>query len=257
MEVSLARLTSIRKERNNVLPKLIAHRGWSSLFPENTVPAFTAATAAGAHEVELDVRVTADGVPVVIHDRTVNRTTDGTGAVDSLTYAQMARFSVTDNYQMYPRLSVPKLDDVLKVIATNTTLNLHIYETGEGAVMKVVRKHLEALLHNGSYLAVNQALAPHIPAAVSEMDVCLLKGDLQPLHQVNLASELGCKRVQFVHTSYTQESVAAARSLGLITNLFFADTLKVAHQAIDWGVDYLLTNRPGELQLELEAAGRN
>lgn len=60
---------------------VIGHRGASGEHPENTLPAFEAAVAQGADAVELDVRVSADGVPVVIHDPTVDRTTNGTGAV--------------------------------------------------------------------------------------------------------------------------------------------------------------------------------
>jgi glycerophosphoryl diester phosphodiesterase len=59
----------------------VAHRGHSAVAPENTLPALVGAARAGATLVEFDVRVTADGVPVVIHDRTVNRTTTGTGRV--------------------------------------------------------------------------------------------------------------------------------------------------------------------------------
>ena len=59
----------------------VAHRGYSAIAPENTLPALAAAVLSGATYVEFDVRTTADGVPVVIHDRTVDRTTDGSGHV--------------------------------------------------------------------------------------------------------------------------------------------------------------------------------
>ena len=67
----------------------VAHRGYSAVAPENTLPALVAAVLAGATFVEFDVRTTADGVPVVIHDRTVDRTTDGAGPVDELTLAEV------------------------------------------------------------------------------------------------------------------------------------------------------------------------
>ena len=68
----------------------VAHRGYSAVAPENTLPALAAGVLAGATFIEFDVRTSADGVPVVIHDRTVDRTTDGTGPVWELTAEQLA-----------------------------------------------------------------------------------------------------------------------------------------------------------------------
>ena len=68
---------------------VIAHRGSSSEAPENTLRAFEAAVGRGADAIELDVRLTADGAPVVIHDATLDRTTDRTGPVAALTLAEL------------------------------------------------------------------------------------------------------------------------------------------------------------------------
>lgn len=69
--------------------ELVAHRGYSAIAPENTLSAFTAAIAGGAKAVEFDVRLSADRVPVLIHDPTVERTTDGTGNVSDLSLEQL------------------------------------------------------------------------------------------------------------------------------------------------------------------------
>ena len=69
----------------------IAHRGASGTFPENTLSAFRAAIDAGADMCELDVQLTRDGAVVVIHDETVDRTTDGTGEVAALTLEEIQR----------------------------------------------------------------------------------------------------------------------------------------------------------------------
>jgi glycerophosphoryl diester phosphodiesterase len=68
---------------------IAAHRGDRATAPENTVPAFEAAVVSGSGFVEVDVQLTADGFPVIIHDRTVDRTTTGTGAVADLTLAEI------------------------------------------------------------------------------------------------------------------------------------------------------------------------
>ncbi len=101
---------------------VIAHRGASAEAPENTLPAFEAAVRAGAEAFELDVRVTADGAPVVIHDDTLDRTTDRDGPVRSLTLADLravdagASFTI-DGGKTHPHrgqgIQIPTLGEVL------------------------------------------------------------------------------------------------------------------------------------------------
>ena len=66
-----------------------AHRGWSEKYPENTILAFEKALELGVDQIELDIRITKDDQLVVIHDATVDRTTNGTGAVNSFTLAEL------------------------------------------------------------------------------------------------------------------------------------------------------------------------
>lgn len=72
-------------------PRVIAHRGASGLEPEHTLRAYERAIDIGADGVECDVRLTRDGVPVCIHDRTVNRTSNGSGVVSTMTFADLHR----------------------------------------------------------------------------------------------------------------------------------------------------------------------
>ncbi|MDA3949833.1 MAG: glycerophosphodiester phosphodiesterase [Spirochaeta sp.] len=103
-------------------PLVIAHRGGAALMPENTLVSFANGYALGADILEMDVHATADGVPVVIHDATVDRTTDGSGAVDSFTVAELRRldaayrFSPADDPDTFPLrgagIVVPTLREV-------------------------------------------------------------------------------------------------------------------------------------------------
>jgi glycerophosphoryl diester phosphodiesterase len=96
----------------------VAHRGYSSVAPENTLPALVAAGPAGATLVEFDVRTTADGVPVVIHDRTVDRTTNGAGAVWELTAGEIRALDAGSWFSpAYGAVRVPLLTEVLDVLA--------------------------------------------------------------------------------------------------------------------------------------------
>jgi len=95
----------------------VAHRGYSAIAPENTLPALAAAVLAGATFVEFDVRTTVDGVPVVIHDRTVDRTTDGSGWVWELTLDEVAALDAGSWFSpAYAGLRVPRLSEVLDLL---------------------------------------------------------------------------------------------------------------------------------------------
>src|SRR5918992_2292030 len=93
---------------------VVAHRGASVEEPENTIAAFEAAIDAGADAVEFDVRMTADGHPVVMHDPDVSRTTDGTGLVCEVTLEELRR------------LGVPTLEDALGCLSGRAAADIEI-----------------------------------------------------------------------------------------------------------------------------------
>ena len=105
------------------------HRGDSANCPENTVAAFRAAIEAGADMIETDVRLTRDGVPVLIHDRTVDRTTDGKGYVKDMTFAELRALNA--GTKDVPQ-QIPTLEELLELLAaTDVTLNLEVKEYHE------------------------------------------------------------------------------------------------------------------------------
>jgi glycerophosphoryl diester phosphodiesterase len=106
--------------------QVIAHRGGRGLGPENTLAAFRRSMAAGADVLEMDVRTTADGHLVVLHDATVDRTTDGSGAVNEMTLAQLKTLDAgyrwtADQGRSFPfrgrGITVPSLSEVLAAFA--------------------------------------------------------------------------------------------------------------------------------------------
>lgn len=72
--------------------KAVAHRGYSTIAPENTLPAYKLAKEMGFFYVECDVRLTSDGIPVLLHDASINRTSNGTGNIASLTWSQVQTY---------------------------------------------------------------------------------------------------------------------------------------------------------------------
>ena len=118
-------------------PLVMAHRGGKGLWPENTLYAFEQAVALGADVLEMDIHSTADGVLVVMHDRTVDRTTDGTGPIHELTLAQLKALDAgyhwtADEGQTYPYrgqgVTVPTVEEVFAAFP-NTPLNIEIKQT--------------------------------------------------------------------------------------------------------------------------------
>ena len=110
----------------NVRMWVTCHRGDSYNHKENTLPAFAAALASGADMMETDVRLSADGVLVLMHDEAVDRTTDGTGLVKEMTFAQLRALNAGEKLE--PAV-IPTLEELLELLApTGMLLNLEVKE---------------------------------------------------------------------------------------------------------------------------------
>ncbi len=110
------------------IPLILGHRGASAYAPENTLAAFRRALAeGGADGFELDVTLSADGVPVVIHDDTVDRTTDGVGAVARLTLAQLRSLDAGKWFGLsFERERIPTLDEVFATVGPRAIINVEL-----------------------------------------------------------------------------------------------------------------------------------
>ena len=104
-----------------------AHRGWRSQYPENTIPAFKAALELGVDQIEFDVRMTRDGELVIIHDATVDRTTNGTGAVKDKTFAEIRTLDAGSHKgEQFAGTVIPTLREFLELIKDHPTLTLDL-----------------------------------------------------------------------------------------------------------------------------------
>lgn len=108
-------------------PQIFAHRGARRVAPENTLPAFAAALAMGADGIELDVHRTVDGRLVVMHDFSVDKTTDGQGMIAQMTYAEIARLDAGSHFApAFAGTSVPTLAQVLELVGNRCRINIEI-----------------------------------------------------------------------------------------------------------------------------------
>jgi glycerophosphoryl diester phosphodiesterase len=157
---------------------VIAHRGASRDAPENSLAAFRLAAEMGADAVELDARLSADGAVVVLHDQTLDRTTNGTGSVSDRSLAELKTLDAGAKFD--PRFAgqrIPSLDEVFETIGGRLLINLELknYERvfdrlAEG-VIRIVRRHAlerRVLLSSFNPFALRTArrLAPDVPRAL-------------------------------------------------------------------------------------------
>ena len=240
----------VRALGNSAFPKLCAHRGLSHACPENTLPAFAAALSLGVHEIELDLWLSRDGVPVVCHDPRVDRTTDGGGIVTEMDWADIRRLDAGVGLgECWRGVHVPRLEEVIELVDHRALINIHIKDTGpDGRLVRMVcdlvRRHgLDRLAyiagHAQDVLQVALDYAPDIERAS-------LIGQESPGTQVERAEKYDCRRIQFSR-AVTAKDCRRARDAGILCNLFYADDPESARAYLKAGIDVILTNRANVL----------
>ncbi len=123
-------------------PTLVCHRGAHKIAPENTIPAAEKAFDLGADFVEIDVRVSADNVPFVIHDRTLDRTTNGTGLVADLAADDIDQLDAGSWFGPdFLGLPVPRLDDMYEVASGRGRLYVEIKTADPDMVVDMAARH--------------------------------------------------------------------------------------------------------------------
>ena len=157
------------------LPIVIAHRGDKTHAPENTLAAFKLAAENGVDAIEFDLKLTADGRVVVLHDQTVNRTTNGTGSIYQLSFAEVRDLDAGAWFsEKFRAERIPTLDEVFETVDKRLYINVELanYATpGDGLVPKVidlVKKHgiKNQLLFSSFYarnLQIARLLMPEVP----------------------------------------------------------------------------------------------
>jgi glycerophosphoryl diester phosphodiesterase len=157
------------------VPIVIAHRGDEAYAPENTLSAFKQAADKGTDAVEFDVKLTSDNEVIVLHDQTVNRTTNGTGNVAKLPLAALQELDAGVQFPwQFPGERIPTLDEVFETIGKRIYMNVELknYSTPNDAlvpkVVELVKKHgLQNRVLFSSFFARNlrkvRLLLPEVP----------------------------------------------------------------------------------------------
>jgi glycerophosphoryl diester phosphodiesterase len=257
-------VTSIgRRLPDDAFPVIVAHRGAPSSHPENTLPSFEAAIGLGARIVELDVRVSADGVAVVMHDPMVDRTTDGSGPVHELTAAEIARLNA--GTEEAPA-AVPTLAEVLDLVSGRAAVALEIknipgepgYDPVRQAAVEGALAELERTAFDGPVLVISfnpasiaacKAAAPDVPTGFLTTEHVDPREALA--HSVLAGHEMvlpGTRALEPVGEAF----VAEAHEAGLRVGTWTADEPDEVARLLDWGVDAVASNDPA---MALEVLG--
>lgn len=238
--------------------QIIGHRGAMGESPENTIAGFEYARQLGLGRVEFDVRISRDDVLVVIHDATVDRTTNATGAVESFSAAELAALDARGTCPSWPEpVGVPTLAETLDVLATFEVLQFEIKKDTPERIERIAkgivdeirargieRQSLVTSFEVGAVEAVRR-LAPTLATAfIARPD------DPDP---IGTARRLGCTQVNLHRYRETDaELVARAHEHGLAVGGGPCDTVDDLESAIGRGMDSVTSDYPTALLAHLD-----
>ena len=239
-------------------PIILAHRGDSAHAPENTLPAFSQAIQEGVDGIELDVKLTADGHVVVIHDSDVERTTDGKGRVAALTLDAVRKLDAGSWFD--PKFSgtkIPLLDEAFETIGRDKLINIELknYSTPfNGLALKVcelIKRHntgRQIILSSffEFYLNIAAIILPYVSRGLLAMrgtpglwarSFGFMFGDFQALHP---------------HvSSVSRQQVARAHRVHRRVHVWTVNDPEEVIRLTDWGVDGIITDDPAAALIAL------
>lgn len=231
------------------LPTVIGHRGAAAEAPENTLAGLRRARHSGARWVEVDAKLSGDGVPILFHDETLERTTDGSGPVHGRSFGELRRLDAGAWFaDGHAGERIPSLDEALDLcLALGLGLNLEIKpcagrerETAAAVVAALRARAAEdlppLLLSSFRRVCLEAAaeLAPDLPRG-------FLKGHL-PADWLERAQDLGCATVHLGWQRLTRESVERVRDAGYPVVVYTVNDLDRARRLIAWGVSSVITD---------------
>ncbi len=230
-------------------PRICAHRGFNTIAPENSMPAFGAAVAMGAQEIEFDIWSTKDGVLVSCHDDTLERVSNGTGKIADYTYEELLQFDFGIKHgEKFRGLKIPKFEEILKKFVGLVVINVHVKiwnqqnpDAHMEQIVSLVRKYdcekyVYFMTACDEAILKLQKLAPDLKCCVG------WNGDQDPMSMVNRALKLNAYKIQLFKPYFNAETVKKAKENGILCNVFYADDPEEAKAYLEMGIDTILTN---------------
>jgi glycerophosphoryl diester phosphodiesterase len=238
--------------------KIIAHRGASSLAPENTKAAIVKALKLKPHRIEVDIQQTKDSTVVLMHDITLNRTTDGEGLIKEKTYIELSKLDAGSWFsKAFAGEEIPKLETIIQLINGKCELIIEIkkghdfYPNIEKHILKLIKKYNAEdwiIIHSfdDNVLKTIHELNPNI--ALHKLFVGKLK--FTPFIVSNTIDRLDLERYNYIKEysiNYAFANKAVIKHLkshGKKVNVWTVNNPKTAEALIGLGVDGIITNNP-------------
>ncbi len=235
---------------------ICAHRGAMDTHPENTVAAFREAVRLGVQMIEFDVRMTRDGKLVILHDETVDRTTNGHGAVKDKTLEEIKQLDAGSwKSTLYKGEHIPTLREALAVMPQDIWLNVHL----KGGTRLAV-KTAKVLYNEGhikhAFLTCGKDAAEAAKGVIEEVMICNSERPTVVEDYVNLSIQLKSEFVQLL--SRNQQSpvhIAMLKKHGIHINYCCSDDPEQIRKLLNLGVDFILVNHAEEALKITDAMG--
>lgn len=212
-------------------------------MPENSLPAFAAALALGAQEIEFDVRLTKDSQLIVSHDATLDRISNGCGQLSDFTLEELKELNIGLKHGW--QVSFCTASEVFEHFANKLTFNIHLKEHGDDGylikeLLHLVEKH-NAYGHvyfagSPSELEWMEKIAPQIPRVAIQLP-------RDTIGILEMAKKYHCAGVQFWHGLFDTELIRKCHDENIFCNVYFGDTTEDFKKYFDMGIDTILTNR--------------
>lgn len=243
------------------LPLIIGHRGASAVAPENTTAAFREAIAVGADGIEFDVRLTRDGVPVVIHDSTLRRTGGLPHRVADLTCAEISKVDVGSWFsESFANETVPTLPQLFTLFqSNNSTLYLEMkcdsaleYQALATACVKAIDAHASkervvVECFQLPALRILRDIDPEIKTVALFEPAFTNPGVLSDQRIINQAKDVGAAALALHHRLARESLVRKAKDLGLHVAVWTVDDPAWIERARATGIDALISNDPAKM----------
>ena len=240
-------------------PRLIAHRGGGTLAPENTLAAMRAGHQFGYKMVEYDVKLSRDLVPILMHDSTLDRTTDATGPASALTLPELSRLDAGSWHgNPFKGEPVPTLEQVARfTLANGIASNIEIKPSPGDE-----QRSGERIANEAARLWQGQAIAPLLSSfslaslvaarsAQPGLPMGWITSELKPGWESSIAG-LDLMSVHLRHDRVTQDLVKQMHRLGLRLAAWTVNDPATAALLIDWGVDAVITDALNLIQPDLD-----
>jgi glycerophosphoryl diester phosphodiesterase len=238
---------------------VIAHRGFSGAAPENTLAAFQKGIEIGSDMIELDIHLCKDGKVVVIHDETLERTTNAQGRVVDYTLKELKKFDAGSWFG--PQFSgerIPTLGEVLELAKGRVPVNIEIKNPTHGQYPitqladQALRKVKEAgMIHRVVFSSFNPLSLEWIKKKEPQVGVALLYHEPWSI----LSDVTGGEKYEVLNlrrTYLTKDKIAKIHKERMKVNVYTVNSQEEMEQFIRWAVDGIITNHPDQLMGILE-----